>query len=138
MARQGPAAIDDLPPRLYPPPPIGRFEHMAGKKSGAGGPFRFRVSDSLEVPLRGHLLRLKVNEGTPSMSDLGPGSRLRVVAPDGRERTVTVVGHGATGGRATQERLERMRELDVVISSNDAGAYEDRIGIGWMATGPVR
>lgn len=110
---------------------------MAGKSDGAGGPFTFRVSDSLEVPLRGHLLRLKLSEGNPRMKDLAPGRRLRIVSPGGRERTVTVVGHGATGGRATQARLETTRELDVVISSTDAGAYEDRIGIGWTAVGPV-
>lgn len=107
------------------------------KNDGAGGPFTFRVSDSLEVPLRGHLLRLKVREGSPAMTDLKPGRRLRLVSPDGKERTVTVVGHSTTGGRATQERLDTLRELDVVISSTDAGAYEDRVGIGWMATGPV-
>ncbi len=106
-------------------------------KGGAGGPFTFRVSDSLEVPLRGHLLRLKLSDGSPSMGDLKAGRRLRVVAPSGKERTVTIVGHGATGGRATQGRLESLRELDVVISNVDAGAYDDRIEIGWLATGPV-
>lgn len=110
---------------------------MASKKDGAGGPFTFRVSDSLEVPLRGHLLRLKLREGAPSMRDLKPGTRLRIASPGGRERTVTVVAHGVTGGRASQERLETTKELDIVISNTDAGAYEDRIGIGWIATGPV-
>lgn len=99
--------------------------------------FAFRVSDSLEVPLRGHMLRLKLREGAPSMKDLKPGRQLRIVAPDGRERTVAILAHSRTGGRASQERLETLRELDVVISSTDAGAYEDRIGIGWTATGPV-
>lgn len=110
---------------------------MANRSGGASGPFTFRVSDSLEVPLRGHLLRLKLREGTPLMSQLGPGTRLRVTGPDGRERTVTVVAHGVTGGRASQARLDTTKELDLVISSTDAGAYEDRIGIGWTATGPV-
>ena len=108
-----------------------------GKSDGAGGPFSFRVSDSLEVPLRGHMLRLKVREGTPSMKDLAPGRSLRIRAPDGRERTVSIIGHSTTSGKATQERLDRTRELDVIISSADAGAYSDRIGIGWTAEGPV-
>lgn len=108
-----------------------------GKSNGAGGPFSFRVSDSLEVPLRGHMLRLRVAEGRPSMKDLAPGRRLRIRAPDGRERTVTIVGHSVTSGKASQERLETTRELDIIISSADAGAYEDRIGIGWTAEGPV-
>jgi hypothetical protein len=110
---------------------------MARKSDGAGAPFSFRVSDSLEVPLRGHLLRLKLRAGAPSMDALKPGRRLRITSPGGRERTITVVGHGVTGGRATQQRLDTLRELDVVISSTDAGAYEDRIGIGWTAAGPV-
>jgi hypothetical protein len=107
------------------------------RPSGAGSPFTFRVSDSLEVPLRGHLLRLKLREGAPGMSDLSPGRKLRVTSPDGQERTVAILAHSRTGGRATQTRLDTLRELDVVISSTDAGAYEDRIGIGWTATGPV-
>lgn len=107
------------------------------RNDAEGGRFSFRVSDSLEVPLRGHLLRLRLREGTPSMKDLKPGGQLKVRGPDGRERTVTIVGHATTGGRATQERLNRYGELDLVISSMDAGAYEDRIGIGWTALGPV-
>jgi hypothetical protein len=111
---------------------------MAKRKSSwGGGPFTFRVSDSLDVPQRGHLLRLRLNAGTPSMKDLHRGQKLRIVSPDGKERTVTILDHAVTGGRATQNRLEETRELDVVISSVDAGAYDDLIGIGWTASGPV-
>jgi hypothetical protein len=111
---------------------------MAKRKSNwSGGPFTFRVSDSLEVPQRGHLLRLRLNEGTPSMADLNRGHKLRIVSPSGKERMVTIMDHAVTGGKATQTRLEDTRELDVVISSMDAGAYDDRIGIGWTVTGPV-
>jgi hypothetical protein len=102
-----------------------------------GGPFTFKVSDSLEVPLRGHLLRLRLSDGTPRMDDLKVGRKLRIVSPSGKERTVTILGHAATGGRATQGRLQTTRELDIVIPSAEAGAYDDRIGIGWRATGPV-
>lgn len=109
---------------------------MAAKKSN-GGPFRFRVSDSLEVPLRGHLLRLRVTQGSPSMRDLQPGRRIRLESPKGQTREVTIVGHAATGGKATQERLDRWRELDLVISKDDAGTGDDRVEIGWAVTGPV-
>lgn len=71
------------------------------------------------------------------MRDLKPGAQLRVRSPDGKERTITIVGYATTGGKATQERLDRYGELDLVISSADAGAYGDRIGIGWTAQGPV-
>jgi hypothetical protein len=108
------------------------------RKAPPGGPFRFRVSDSLEVPLRGHLLRLKLHEGRPSMKDLAPGKKVRV-APEGsgQGREVPILGHSATGGRATQERLDETGELDLVIRREEAGDGSGRIGIGWQVTGPV-
>jgi len=105
-------------------------------KTAPGGPFRFRVSDSLNVPLRGHLLRLRLLEGTPSMKDLAPGRRIRLSAPSGAGRDVAILGHSATGGRATQERLETTRELDVVIRAEDAGDGPERVEIGRQVTGP--
>jgi hypothetical protein len=106
-------------------------------KNAPGGPFRFRVSDSLNVPLRGHLLRLRLLEGRPAMKDLGPGKRIRLNAPAGGGRDVEILGHSATGGRATQERLETIRELDLVIRTEDAGDGSERVEIGWQVTGPV-
>ena len=103
----------------------------------AGGPFRFRVSDSLEVPLRGQLLRLRLEDGSPAMTDLKPGRKVRLVSPSGAAREVQIVGHSATGGRATQERLEKTRELDLVIARGDAGEGGERVDIGWALTGPV-
>lgn len=97
------------------------------------GAFRFRVSDSLAVPLRGHLLRLRLVDGSPSMKELSPGRTLTIVSPTADERTVTIIGHSATGGRATQSRLDTTRELDVVISGEDAGEGRALIGIGWFA-----
>lgn len=105
--------------------------------SRARGPFEFRVSDSLAVPLRGHLLRLKLREGTPSMKDLQPGRKLRATSPGGERREITIVGHSATGGWATQDRLDREREVDLVVSQADGGNGASMIGIGWSVTGPV-
>ncbi len=105
-------------------------------KTTPGGAFRFRVSDSLNVPLRGHLLRLRLLEGTPSMKDLAPGKRIRLIAPSGAGRDVEILGHSATGGRATQERIDTVRELDVVIRAQDAGDGPERVEIGWQVTGP--
>ncbi len=114
---------------------------MTGKQdpsgTGAGG-FRFRVSDALEVPLRGMLLRLRLLDGAPSMKDLAPGRKMRIGSAAGTERLVTIVGHSSTGGRATQDRLERTRELDVVIPKQEAGQGAERVDIGWHVTGPVR
>jgi hypothetical protein len=102
-----------------------------------GGAYRFRVSDSLNVPLRGHLLRLRLLEGMPSVKDLAPGKRIRLSGPSGASREVAILGHSATGGRATQERLEAKRELDLVIRAEDAGEGTERVEIGWQVTGPV-
>jgi hypothetical protein len=99
-----------------------------------GGPFRFRVSDVVDVPLRGVLLRLRLVDGTPSIDDLGVGAALRLRSPDGAERDVRVRAHAVTGGRLTQARLERVRELDVLIED---GASGTPIEIGWIASGPV-
>jgi hypothetical protein len=101
----------------------------------AGESFRFRISDAVEVPMRGYLLRLRLLEGSPRISELGPGRSLRLRAPDGAERVVRVLDFAVVGGRATQARLERTRELDVVISQEDARAGGRTVGIGWLVVG---
>lgn len=100
-----------------------------------GDSFRFRISDVVEVPLRGYLLRLRLLEGSPRVSELGPGRSIRLRAPDGTEREVRVMDFAVTGGRATQARMERTRELDLVISREDALAGGRAIEIGWMVVG---
>jgi hypothetical protein len=112
---------------------------MAGQaKSGsAGGPFRFRVSDVVDVPLRGYLLRLRLAEGTPKVGDLAVGRMLHLSSPAGTSRDVAIVDHAVTGGRQTQARLERTREMDLLISREDAGRDGSLVAIGWMARGPV-
>ena len=104
-------------------------------KNDRGGPFTFRVSDVLDVPLRGLMLRLRLVEGMPSMDDLAVGASLHVRSPAGVEREVRVAAHSVTGGRPTQARLDRVRELDVLIED---GASAEPIEIGWIARGPVR
>ena len=97
----------------------------------------FRVSDSAAMPNHGHLLRLKVDRGAPRMADLKPGSRVRVDGPHGESGVVTVVRHATIGGRATQERLERTRELDIVIPAEQGTIDGTPIGIGWTVA-PAR
>jgi hypothetical protein len=106
------------------------------KGSRAGGAFTFRVSDVVDVPLRGTMLRLRIVDGTPSMNDLAVGSILRLRSPQGVERRVAITDHALTGGRPTQARLERARELDVLVADTDAGGVE-AVEIGWMASGPA-
>ncbi len=99
------------------------------------GSFRFRVSDAVDVPHRGFLLRLRLMEGTPSIQDFRPGRYLRLRSPDGEERLVRVMDYSVTGGRPSQARLERTRELDVVISQEDAHRGGRSIKIGWYVVG---
>ena len=105
---------------------------VLAKESKADG-FLFRVSDVVDVPLRGVLLRLRLVNGAPSMKDLGIGAKLRLRTPAGQEHDVRVAGYAVTGGKPTQERLERARELDVLIDG-----MTEPIEIGWVASGPVR
>ena len=105
------------------------------KADRSGGVFSFRVSDVVDVPLRGVLLRLRVVDGSPSMGDLAPGSRLMVRSPAGTERELVIKAHSVTGGRATQERLDRTRELDVIIDRETSAG--EPMEIGWMAYGPA-
>jgi hypothetical protein len=111
-----------------------------GRKSKTrkeNGPFRFRVSDALAVPLRGYLLRLRLLEGVPALEDVSPGRKLNLRSPEGAVRTVSIKDLSITGGEMTQERLERNGMLDVVISQPEASDGGEWIDIGWEASGPV-
>ena len=101
-----------------------------------GGPFRFRVSDSVDIPLRGRMLKLKVVDGRPALSDLKPGRRLRVEGPRGEGGYIRIVDHAVTSGKPSQKRLDSVRELDVIIAEATPG-NDLPVAIGWSASGPV-
>jgi hypothetical protein len=105
--------------------------------SGAAGAFNFRVSDVVDVPLRGTKLRLRLVDGTPAMKALKVGTQLLLRSPAGEEQRVRIVAHASSSGRATQQRLDRSRELDVIVTVPD-GPPGTRIPaeIGWLA-GPA-
>ena len=107
------------------------------RAKSATGPFRFRVSDALSVPLRGYMLRLRLVDGVPALADVSAGRKLRLKSPEGTTRTVSIKDVAVTTGAMTQELLEKNRVLDVVISQPDASADGEWIEIGWEATGPV-
>ncbi len=98
--------------------------------------YELQVSDSSSIPYRGHLLRLKIADGMPRMKDLKKGARLKVSGPDGRSGVVEILGFPSMAGRQTQERLERTRELDIVIPAHQSVIDGARIEIGWRA-GPA-
>jgi hypothetical protein len=104
-------------------------------REGQGKSYRFRVSDVVDVPLRGYLLRLRLLDGTPSLDDLSPGKTVRLVGPDGGARPATVKAISVTGGRATQKRMEEKRELDIVISPQEAVGDGGAVEIGWLVAG---
>ena len=110
---------------------------LFSKTRKAGGPFRFRVSDAVQVPLRGYLLRLKLQDGAPALADLSPGSRLRVSGPGGGERVIRIKDFSATEGVPSQAKLDQRRELDIVIGPDDGLVDGQEIQIGWVASGPV-
>lgn len=102
----------------------------------SGGAYEFKVSDAVEVPLRGYLLRLKLVNGDPGLGDIAPGKKIKLRSPDGAERVVTIKDYSVTQGVPSQKRLDRTRELDVVIEGHDAVIDGRVIEIGWTATGP--
>jgi hypothetical protein len=119
-------------------PATGEREMLGFRKSaGTGEPFRFRVSDALEMPHRGYLLRLRVVDGKPSAAALKPGAAVRLHAPDGRDRLVRIVDHAVTGGKGGQARLDRLGEFDFVIGREDGWIDADVVEIGWTVSGPV-
>lgn len=93
--------------------------------------YRFRVSDSYFVPLRGWMLRLKLVAGDFDPSMLQPGHSLRLTAPDGEARTVTVKGLSVTGGFQKKARVDAYGEFDIVIPEEDAMWDDRRVAIGW-------
>jgi hypothetical protein len=105
------------------------------KGSARGGAFQFRVSDVVEVPLRGIMLRLRVVEGAPALGDLGVGREVVLRSPSGEERRARITAHSVTVGKPSQERLDRTGEFDVII--DPASTAGGPIQIGWMASGPV-
>ncbi len=103
-------------------------------RNSSGG-YRFRVSDAVEVPLRGTMLRLKRVEGQPSLGALEPGSTVRLQSPEGDTREVSVRGISVTGGRSTQANLDRYGQLDLIIAPEDAAAGGRPVTIGWFLIG---
>lgn len=104
------------------------------KKSG---PFQFRVSDAVEVPNRGYLIRLKLISGEPAVGDLVAGRHIRLHAPGGAERVVTIKDTATTIGAVSQVRLDRTREFDLVVDTPDAIVNGEAVDIGWVASGPA-
>lgn len=94
--------------------------------------FTFRISDVYQVPRRGWVVRLKLLEGTPSVNRLKPGATLWLTSERGEGRSVGIKDIAVTSGRVTQERFERKKELDVLISDEDAAAGPP-LRIGWRA-----
>lgn len=98
------------------------------------GPFEFRISDALEVPHRGYLLRLKLLDGEPVLGDLAPGQKITLRSPDGIEGVVAIKDYSLTQGPPSQKRFDRTHELDVVIETADAVVKGQIVDIGWTAT----
>jgi hypothetical protein len=109
---------------------------FGGEKKKSGGRYQFRVSDSLAVPLRGYLLRLKLVSGEPALGDIAPGKQITLRSPSGKERAVTVKDYSVTQGVPSQMRLDRTHELDLVIAAADAVVDNETVEIGWTVSGP--
>ena len=98
--------------------------------------FEMKVSDIVEVPLRGQMLRLKVVSGAVAVSDLAVGRKLRLTGPSGEQQVVEIVAHTLSGGNVTQKRLDQYGEFDALVRPVE-GAQESPIDYGFRAE-PVR
>lgn len=96
-----------------------------------------RVSDVVDVPLRGQVLRLKIQDAVPQISEVAVGRRLRLRSPRGDEHVVRIVDHSITGGAVSQKRIERVRELDVLIRSDEPAVERVPVDFGYTAE-PVK
>jgi hypothetical protein len=83
------------------------------------------------------MLRLRLTEGTPSMADLAVGKVLRLRSPRGETRDLPILAHSVTGGNPTQKRLDRTRELDVIVDGALAAGDGEPVEIGWVVSGPI-
>ena len=110
---------------------------LFSKKKKSSGPFQFRISDSVAVPRRGYMLRLKLLDGAPALDDVAPGRKLHVRGPSGDVRTVLIKDYSATEGFPSQKKLDERRELDIVVGQDDGLLNGEEIQIGWTASGPV-
>jgi hypothetical protein len=48
---------------------------------------------------------------------------------------VQILAHSVTAGKLTQERLDKIKEIDVIIAEQDAQLDGSTIDIGWTANG---
>lgn len=115
--------------------PNTSVESMAENTTTAGNRPRFRVSDAVAIPRRGMLLRLRRVAGRPEIRNFKPGRSLTLIAPDGMERVVKIMDLSETGGRQTQDRLDTIGELDLVVDIGSALADDIPVEIGWHAAG---
>ena len=109
------------------------------RKSGrSGGVFSFRVSDVVDVPLRGLLLRLRVVEGAPSMSDLATGikSFKKGMADDDTAEDPKTVEHRADETlNAAKEFVTKLQEKARRKPESIAGASSGMVTVNRVLTG---
>lgn len=96
-------------------------------------PFGMTVSDIMDVPLRGLVLRLKVVSGSAKVAELAIGRKLRLIGPSGEHQVVRILAHPLAGGKVTQKRLDKYGEFDALIGPADAGGTTAPINFGFRA-----
>lgn len=92
----------------------------------------FRVIDALDAPHGGRILRLQLQDGPPPRVRDLKGSRLTATAPDGTQRSVTVKGFAAFGGRVSDRRLADTGRIDVHVREDASNVPP--VSIKWLLT----
>jgi hypothetical protein len=95
----------------------------------------FLVVDAMDAPLRGRVIRLRLQGGQPpAVRDL-KGAVLRARSPGGQEEVLKVVGFFLPGGKPSDARFSRTGRIDLIVELKGGDALPD-VASRWEVTGP--
>jgi len=100
-----------------------------------GGKRKFRVIDSMDAPVRGRVIRLRLSEGRPPTVGELKGARLTARSPGGEEETLLVLGFAIVGGKPSNGRLSRTGRADLVVTL-EGNQERPTVRTGWEIVGP--
>jgi len=95
----------------------------------------FRVTDAMDAPHGGRILRLKLETGTPLQIGKLKGAGLLAVSPLGRLCRFRVASFATIGGKVRQRRFQETGRVDLhIYEDDDTGPIE----LAWRVKQPER
>ena len=97
----------------------------------------FKVSDIMDGPHKGWILRLRLHTGeAPTIKEI-KGARMALRSAEGVSREVVVRSFPTFGGKPSDDRLARSGRLDVSVEPADSGAEAPSVVERWELVGPL-